>query len=157
MIFDSLLAKTQPESRTKFLVELFLATRFAIVGGVCTVSHMVIVWVLLSKTSIPIMLANAIAFTCNFGFSFAGNYFWTFSAPGAPKTAAYRFLLIAVTALVLNNCMLAFFLKFGLFDPINTTVYSVLVIPIFSFFASRFWGFANSKSIASDTVADNVN
>lgn len=129
----------------RFLSNFFLIVRFGLVGSLATAIHMAILWILLSMTTLPVLIANTIAFISAFGFSFAGNYLWTFGAPGAPKRALLRFLAISVSAFLLNSVLLGVILDSGLFDPTSAAIASAVVIPIITFFASRIWAFKHQS------------
>jgi putative flippase GtrA len=125
----------------RVLAEIFLVLRFGLVGSIATGIHILILWVLLSKILLPVFIANAIAFVSAFGFSFAGNYLWTFGAPGSPRRAMLRFLIISTSAFFLNNALLALILGFGWLDSTQAAIGSAAVIPVITFLTSRFWGF----------------
>jgi putative flippase GtrA len=125
----------------KVLAEIFLVLRFGLVGSIATGIHILILWILLSKTLLPVLIANAIAFVIAFGFSFAGHYIWTFGAPGSPRKLMLRFLIINASAFFLNNALLAIILEFGRLDSTLAAIGSAAAIPIITFLASRFWGF----------------
>lgn len=139
---------TQPINRSrkvhKVLAEIVFAVRFGLVGSLATVIHVAILWMLLSETLLPVLMANTIAFLCAFGFSFAGNYLWTFGAPGSPKRAVLRFLTISASAFLLNSVLLATILELDWFDPTSAAIGTAAIIPVITFLASRFWGFKPS-------------
>jgi putative flippase GtrA len=142
----------EPQNNTKLpsriLAELLLAARFLLVGILATTIHIASVWILLSDTALPALMANTIAFVCSFGFSFLGNYFWTFGSPGSPGRAMRRFLTIAITAFFINTVLLGTILEFDWFNPILAAIGSAAIIPIITFFASRLWGFNYKNSLS---------
>lgn len=121
--------------------ELALAGRFGIVGGAATLSHMSIVWLLITVGNTPVLAANLAAFLCAFFVSFAGHYKWTFCAPGNPRRAILRFLLIASAGFAANNGLLIILLGAGWLSPPGAAVVAVGIIPAVTFLASRLWGF----------------
>jgi putative flippase GtrA len=121
--------------------ELLVAARFGAVGMVATSVHILIVWVLLSNTALPILVANLLAFLTAFGISFLGNYLWTFGSPGDSSKAIRRFLLISCSAFFVNTLLLAGILRAGWFSPTTAAIVSAAVIPAITFVASRLWGF----------------
>ena len=131
---------------SRILAELVLAARFGLVGTLATTIHIAIVWMLLSETALPVLMANTIAFVCAFGFSFVGNYLWTFGSPGSPRRAMRRFLTISVSAFLINSVLLGTILELGWFNQTVAAIGSAAVIPIITFFASRLWGFNNKKA-----------
>jgi putative flippase GtrA len=131
--------------------ELRTATRFGLIGATATMIHVSMVWVLVAKTNAPVLLANLIAFALAFGVSFYGNYVWTFGRPGKPRRALARFVIIALLAFAANNALLALMLTFAWFSPSASAVSAAAVVPVVSFFGSRFWSFSNQ------TVPDGTN
>ncbi len=128
-------------TRNKALSEVIMAARFGVVGVVATIVHVIIVSILLWQTSWHILLTNTIAFFIAFWISFAGNYIWTFHSSGSPKAAMARFLLISISAFLVNTIILKTILDAGLLPPISATILSAIAIPVITFTASRFWAF----------------
>lgn len=125
----------------RFLPEIFYAVRFGMVGSVATAVHIATLWLLLSGTSLPVLIANTAAFILAFGFSFAGNYVWTFGAPCPVKKALGRFLVISVSAFLLNTLCLGILVEQHLFPPKVAGLVAATLIPVATFLASRLWGF----------------
>ena len=126
---------------SSFCREFFTAVRFGLVGVLATAVHIATVWILLAATGIAPIPANTLAFLIAFGVSFAGHYAWTFRAPGKPRRAILRFSVIAVFGFLVNTLVLAFLIQKGYFSPVVSAVFSVSIIPVISFLASRLWGF----------------
>jgi putative flippase GtrA len=121
---------------------MFLLVRFGLVGMVATGVHIGVVWILLSYTTLHTLIANAIAFLVAFGFSFSGHYVWTFRSSDTLFRAMRRFLVISGSAFLLNTFVLAAILHTGWVSPFISTLLAIFIIPIITFLASRFWGFA---------------
>lgn len=127
--------------RARLLQELVIASRFTLVGIAATGIHVLVLWLLVEKTSLPTLGANLFAFLSAFGLSFIGNYIWTFSAPGNPCKAARRFLLISGSAFVVNTLLLVGLLASEWLKPMEAAMLSAVVIPCITFFLSRLWAF----------------
>ena len=121
---------------------MITACRFFLVGGMATIIHMLVVSILIYKTSLPVLAANLIAFMIAFGISFSGNYYWTFSKACRPKRAIRRFLLIATSAFAANSILLSALLNAGLLSPISSALIAALIIPSITFLGSRLWAFS---------------
>lgn len=124
-----------------FLRETFIILRFGLVGIMSTAIHITVVWLLLTRSNIAPVLANALAFLTAFGFSFSGNYLWTFRSLGNLQRAIFRFFVIAISAFVANSLLLVFLIHRGWFSPVVSAVFSSSITPVLSFLASRFWAF----------------
>lgn len=121
--------------------EAITVGRFGVVGIIATAIHVLVVLILLSKTSFPTLAANAIAYMMAFSISFAGNYIWTFQSPGDPGRAIRRFLVISLGAFATNSLTLMALLRVNLASPSVSALFSAAVVPAITFIASRFWGF----------------
>lgn len=124
--------------------ELFLASRFVIIGVVAALIHMAVVWTLIESKSITPVLANFIAFLTAFFAAFIGHYFWTFRVPGNPLHAMRRYFFISGSAFVANTLLLVGLLKSGWLSPVAAAVAAAAVIPLITFLASRLWGFRST-------------
>jgi putative flippase GtrA len=134
-----------------FCHEFFMATRFGLVGLSATVVHITIVWLLLEKTAFIPIVANSLAFLFAFGFSFAGNYVWTFRSPGSPRRAMFRFFMISACAFTLNSLYLFLLIHKGWFSPVISAMLSASAVPVITFMASRIWGFEGHKKSEYET------
>jgi putative flippase GtrA len=124
--------------------ELLTILRFGIVGVMATAVHILVVWILLNHTHLPVLISNSFAFLTAFGVSFSGHYFWTFQNPGDPGRAIRRFLLISTGGFTTNTLFLAAMLRIEWLSPFGSVVVSVVVIPLATFLASRSWGFRHT-------------
>jgi putative flippase GtrA len=136
-------------TRARLWHELVVVARFGMVGITATAVHILMVWLLLSKTALPPLIANMFAFLTAFGISFAGNYLWTFGSPGNPGKAMRRFVLISASAFAVNTLLLASLLRGGWLSPTVAAIVSAAVVPTITFLASRLWGFKGHKEASS--------
>lgn len=127
--------------RSHLSQELLIATRFGLVGLTATVAHILIVWLLLSETPVQPLVGNLCAFLIAFGISFSGNYIWTFRFQGQLGQAMIRFLLVSICAFGLNTLVLAGILSVNLISSSVAAIISAMVVPAFTFVASRLWCF----------------
>ncbi len=129
---------------SRFSTELFLTVRFGIVGGICTLSHFSMLWVLLSKTTLPIIISNFLAFGVNFIINFFANYIWTFQSPGSPQMAFIRFLVTSLVAFTISNAIIIFMINLTLFNTNLIAAVATFSIPFITFLSSRFWIYKKS-------------
>ncbi|WP_366520774.1 GtrA family protein [Pseudomonas citronellolis] len=136
------------------LHECLRVLRFAVVGSLATLIHILVAWGLITQTAQPAILANLVAFLSAFGLSFAGNYYWTFRRPGRRRRAMLRFFLIAFSAFLVNNLVLAYFLRSQRLPVASSVILAALVIPLITYTLSRLWGFRLSHSQSKDRQDD---
>lgn len=129
------------QSSGRWLHELLLAARFAVVGVGATLIHIAVVWLLLGHSQLPAHGANVLAFICAFGWSFTGNYFWTFRQASEPWQALRRFALIAVLGFLLNSLIFTALLYSQWLPAQWSAVVAAAFVPVLSFLASRLWAF----------------
>ncbi|MGN0901794.1 MAG: GtrA family protein, partial [Succinivibrio sp.] len=85
---------------------IFEIMRFGMVGGLATLTDLVLCYVLISFTALEGMenVVNTIAFLAAFWVSFFGHRYFTFKKKGNP----IKFFVLAVTTLILRNIIVAF-------------------------------------------------
>lgn len=129
-------------SRTeKIKRELFMVSRFTVVGIIAAVVHIATVWSLISYFGVAPLLANLIAFLSAFSVSFAGQYFWTFRSDRKWHQALRRFLLVSASAFGINNLVLSALLGAELVAPAVGAVLAAMIIPVFTYLLGRWWAF----------------
>lgn len=101
--------------------------------------HILIVSLLLELTAIPSIASNIFAFLVAFGISFLVNYRWTFDLSGNSDRAIRHFLLISLSAFVINNLLLILFLRKVSVPPVGAAILSALAVPAVVFLAGRPW------------------
>ena len=140
-----------------FWKEVIVIGRFGLVGLAATAVHLGVVWALIGMTDLSTLIANTLAFLAAFGVSFAGHYFWTFSAPGKLRKAIMRFLLISLSGFAANSVLLAGLLKTEWFSAFTSAAFAIAVVPIITFLASRLWGFKKSSVELVSNLSNSVN
>jgi putative flippase GtrA len=118
------------------------AARFAVVGGIATVSHFAVAVVLVEGPGLAPVLANFIAFCAAVLVSYLGNHSWTFGATGEHLFHLPRFAAIAVTGLALNQAIVYTMVEGAGADYRLALVVVVLVVPALSFTLNRGWAFS---------------
>ncbi|MEX0828071.1 MAG: GtrA family protein [Haliea sp.] len=121
--------------------ELVIALRFGVVGVAATAIHIGVLLLLIVNTNIPLLSANAVAFCCAFVCSFTGNYYWTFQYPGNRVRAIVRFMVIALSAFILNMLLLNWLAQKNWMADVYTGIAAIIIVPVITFLGSRLWGF----------------
>lgn len=116
------------------------ASRFAVVGGLATVTHLAVALAANSLLKLPPLTANLAGYVCAVLVSYFGNARWSFE-----KTRDWgqfaRFILMSLAGLALNQAItwvatgplgLPFWLALGIV---------VAVVPIVTFVVARIWVF----------------
>lgn len=123
--------------------------KFGAVGGAATLTHVGSFTLGIELFDLQPLMSNLAAFCVAFGVSFVGHFCWTFhdqtmikkQNSRLPWRALLRFLMVAITGLVLNS--LAVFLvvnQLGL--PYGYACALMLTaVPLCTFILSKFWAF----------------
>lgn len=120
--------------------------KFGIVGLAATGLHLLIAFILL-YAGVNVYLANLCAFLGAFVLSYIGHNYWTFAMTSwHPSTLAKSFLLASMGFLA-NNILLTFLLKIALFNEAMALFFSLLLVPLLSYFGSRIWVFQKNKQL----------
>jgi putative flippase GtrA len=116
--------------------------RFAIVGVVATLTHMLLALTLLNLGGLPPLPANILAFCVAFFVSFAGHSFWTFRGHGAElKASMVRLLITAGCGFLLNNGTLWLLLVLTALGDDLSVILAALVVPPATYLMNKFWVF----------------
>lgn len=124
--------------------EIWKIFRFGLVGGLATLTHMGVVAYLTLFTSFHPVLSNTVAFLVAFSVSAAGHIFFTFRVAKGRKRALAKFFIVAITALLLSNLLLALMLTAEAIPPYVSQLFAILFVPIVTYAASRFWAFRSA-------------
>ncbi|WP_417670258.1 GtrA family protein [Roseibium sp.] len=131
------------QSRAK--AEAGTAIRFAIVGGLATLTHAAVAVLLFETDLLPALIANLAGFLVAFGVSFAGHHFWSFSATrhnGGTGKRMRRFFILAVTGFALNSSVLASWIGLTNWPETLGILFSIAIVPALTFLGARLWAFS---------------
>ncbi|MGL5947772.1 MAG: GtrA family protein [Aeromonas sp.] len=118
--------------------ELSRLVRFAFVGAGATLVDLGVSWGLLAyRPTLNEHLVTTLAFAIAFWCSFFGHRYITFQSQGAPS----RFLLVALTSLLVRNLILSGLLLAGLSGLVPVVIAS-LAVTVLTYVLSRLWVFA---------------
>ena len=112
--------------------------RFGLVGGVATLTHFVIAFVLL-HLGIPVIWANAWGFAVAFHVSFNGHRYFTFDHRVLPAATSRR--RFAVTALVGFALSEAFLMLTPRPEGVALAA-AIATAALVTFLMSRYWAFS---------------
>lgn len=116
--------------------------RFLIVGGVATLTHMIVVALVFALYPSPSpYAANIIAFLVAFLVSFYGHRHITFQTRGSIR----RFLIVAIGGFLANNVILTACLTFGL-DDFIAVIIATACLPVLTYLASSLWAFKTKEN-----------
>ena len=129
------------------LLTLRQGIRFGWVGGLATLTHVLVFDSLVRHLDLAPLLANLIAFLVAFLVSFLGHYAWTFRDARDGDLAGwqrslYRFFAVALTGLALNSVFVFLVVDVLGYPHTAAIVFMVLVVPGLLFLLSKFWAFA---------------
>jgi putative flippase GtrA len=117
------------------------AARFLAVGAGATAIHVAVALLLNGPLGVPPLQANGIAFLLAWGFSYFGNWRWTFGAASDHRSAGPRFFAVSLLLFCLNQGIV-----FIAFDRLGWPFWAALavvvaIVPAAGFAASRLWAF----------------
>lgn len=121
--------------------ELLTVSRFTLVGVGASLIHIGLVWILIVQFDINPIRANLAAFLTAFGFSFAGQYLWTFRSARHWRSALVRFFIVSIAAFALNNIALLGLLQLDHMRSSFAAVLAACVVPLASYVLGRTWAF----------------
>ncbi|MFD2740138.1 GtrA family protein [Sulfitobacter aestuarii] len=123
------------------LSELLGALRFAIVGAGATLVHLLCAQLALATGVVPLALSNVIGFAVAFVAGFAGHQYYTFAGTAPLARAFRRYGIIALVGFLINNVVLFGLVAAGIVSKATALSIAILIVPVGTFLASRFWGF----------------
>jgi len=115
--------------------------RFAISGGLATLTHVVVFVLQVEWLHIRPLYASVPAFLAAVGVSYGMNYRWTFDADGPHHVLLPRFVLVALAGLGLNVLITWLVVDVGHYGYGYALVAIVVIVPLMSFSLSKFWVF----------------
>ena len=120
--------------------------RFALTGGLATLTHLAVA-LLLIRAGVAPLVSNAIAFATAFMVSFWGHHLFSFAGHGAAVGHAFRrFLIVSGLGFATNETVLFLLLKGAAGHPSAALMASTAVAAVLPFVLSRHWAFQRSHS-----------
>lgn len=114
--------------------------RFGVVGvGAMTVHWLVVVAIV--PLGIPELIANVIGFCVAFNVSYFGHHYWTFASTIETLTTFKRFLTVAITSFIVNECLYSLLLNFTTLDYRTALAIVLVAVAALTFVLSRLWAF----------------
>lgn len=114
--------------------------RFGVVGvGAMTVHWLVVVAIV--PLGIPELIANVIGFCVAFNVSYFGHHYWTFASTTETLTTFKRFLTVAITSFIVNECLYSLLLNFTTLDYRTALAIVLVAVAALTFVLSRLWAF----------------
>ena len=118
--------------------------QFILVGGTAASIHLGVVVCLVELYSISPLQANLLGFFVSFCFSFLGQRFLTFRDSNKSLGASIpRYLIVASSAFALNETLFAITLHYLMIPYYLALGVVVLLVAVATYFASKYWAFAN--------------
>jgi len=132
---------SSPSRAGALLREVWTLVRFSLVGGGATLLHFWVASLLVVAWEASPFLANAAGFATAFLFSFVGQHFFAFRSRRRVTATILRFTLVALTAFLASNLVLAGLVQWQALPPLAATLLAACVIPAVSFVLYRWWVF----------------
>jgi putative flippase GtrA len=116
--------------------------RFAISGGLATLTHIAVFVLLVEGLSMRPLYASVPAFLTAVGVSYGMNFRWTFDAQGPHHVMLPRFLLVALVGLGLNMLITWLVVDVGHYWYGYALAAVVVIVPLVTFSLSKLWVFS---------------
>ena len=118
--------------------------RFAIVGVGATLTHVLIVLMLVENGLLHPFWANLIAFSTALFVTYFGNHQWVFELRGEHEHYFPKFIVIALLGLALNQGIVYLVVDSLGWDYRISLFLVVTAVPALTFALNRFWAFRRS-------------
>ena len=115
--------------------------RFAISGGLATLTHITVFVLLVEWLLMRPLYASVPAFLAAVGVSYGMNYRWTFDAQGPHQVMLPRFVLVALAGLGLNMLITWLVVDVGHYWYGYALAAIVVSVPLVTFSLSKWWVF----------------
>src|SRR5262245_43443142 len=115
--------------------------RFGLVGVAASVTHVIVALLLIERAGLPLLAANALAFSVAVFVSYFGNHAWTFGRTGYHRKHFPRFLAIALGGLALNRIIVFLAVEAAGIPYLYGILLVVIIVPGLSFALSKCWAF----------------
>jgi putative flippase GtrA len=126
------------------LPEQFL--KFSVIGGIATLIHYLILGLLVEYWGVYPAAASAIGFTVSAIINYRLNRSLTFSSLLPHSFSFPRFIIVAVSALVLNTLVLSFCYEIlSMYYLVAQLIATAIVLP-WTFLGNRLWSFRDHKT-----------
>jgi putative flippase GtrA len=117
-------------------------SRFVLVGSLASITHFFVVISIVSLFHSPPLITNLFGFSCAFFVSYFGHRTWTFNARNrSHKQAIFRFFIVAIIGLGINETSYALLLNSTRFNYITGLVIAIIVAAASTYLLSRLWVF----------------
>ena len=116
-------------------------SRFAVVGGVATAFHYIVLVVCVRELSVAPVAASAIGFALSSVLNYYLNYRLTFRSSRAHVTAVPRFLLIAGIGLGANSVAMWILTKSAHLEYVLAQLIATTFVLLWNYTANRKWTF----------------
>jgi putative flippase GtrA len=115
--------------------------RFGLVGAAASITHVIVALLLIERAALPLLWANALAFSVAVFVSYFGNHAWTFGRTGYHRKHFPRFLAVALGGLLLNQSIVFLTVEIAGIPYLYGILLVVLIVPGLSFRLSKCWAF----------------
>ncbi len=116
-------------------------TRFAVVGAMATLVHVVVALLVTSTIALAPLVANLAGFSVAVAVSFWGHLRVTFKVEKPQRQHLYRFIVLSLISLAVSSLITAACTYWG-GSMIVAMSFVTLIVPGVSFLVARFWAFA---------------
>jgi len=111
------------------------------VGVAATMTHVAVALTLHEGVGLTALTANFLAFATAVMVSYLGNHRWTFSRQGQHDRYLPRFVIVALTSMILNQLIVYGLVDLGRWSYRMALMVVVFAVPLITFTLNRLWVF----------------
>ncbi|WP_429911175.1 GtrA family protein [Glycocaulis sp.] len=116
-------------------------SRFVLVGGVATVLHNGIAWLLVREAGLEPFTGNFGGYAVAAAWSYLGHLYWTFGQHGSHRRRIPRFLAVSLAGYFASNVTIWIFVVL-LGAPFEIAIaINLVLVPASSWILHKFWTF----------------
>jgi putative flippase GtrA len=113
---------------------------FTAVGLSATVTHLLVVFILVHSYAFPPLFANIIAFLVAFQISFIGHKYLTFSGLFTERSLQLpHYFAVAMSAGIMNEFLYYLFLRFTHLNYFISLIIVIGLVAVYTYILSRNW------------------
>lgn len=116
--------------------------RYMVVGGFGTVTHLAILALFVEWMGQSVVLGAVVGFLGALSVSYVLNHRWAFESQRAHASSLWRYVLVALSGLVLNTSMMIALVHYFQWRYFTAQLSVIAIVPIYNYLLNRYWTFS---------------